>query len=207
MKFFSKSELLNNKMFKKFKRKVLKGIFMTIVEPIKNKDDIKKVENVLAKKNGRDLLLFVIGINCGLRISDILSLDVGDVKGQSHIRIIEKKTGKFKKFPVNAKLKPMFEEYTKGKNPDEPLFKTVFQNRMQRFAAYYIVRSACKEAGLQEKVGTHTMRKTFGYHHYRKFKDVAILQKIFNHSSPEITLRYIGIEQDEIEKSYVNFIL
>lgn len=194
-------------MFKKFKRKVLKGIFMTIVEPIKNKDDIKKVENVLAKKNGRDLLLFVIGINCGLRISDILSLDVGDVKGQSHIRIVEKKTGKFKKFPVNAKLKPMFEEYTKGKNPDEPLFKTVFQNRMQRFAAYYIVRSACKEAGLQEKVGTHTMRKTFGYHHYRKFKDVAILQKIFNHSSPEITLRYIGIEQDEIEKSYVNFIL
>ncbi len=180
---------------------------MTIVEPIKNKDDIKKVENVLAKKNGRDLLLFVIGTNCGLRISDILSLDVGDVKGQSHIRIIEKKTGKFKKFPVNAKLKPMFEEYTKGKNPDEPLFKTVFQNRMQRFAAYYIVRSACKEAGLQEKVGTHTMRKTFGYHHYRKFKDVAILQKIFNHSSPEITLRYIGIEQDEIEKSYVNFIL
>lgn len=180
---------------------------MTIVEPIKNKDDIKKVENVLAKKNGRDLLLFVIGTNCGLRISDILSLDVGDVKGQSHIRIVEKKTGKFKKFPVNAKLKPMFEEYTKGKNPDEPLFKTVFQNRMQRFAAYYIVRSACKEAGLQEKVGTHTMRKTFGYHHYRKFKDVAILQKIFNHSSPEITLRYIGIEQDEIEKSYVNFIL
>ena len=72
---------------------------------------------------------------------------------------------------------------------------------MQRFAAYYIVRSACKEAGLQEKVGTHTMRKTFGYHHYRKFKDVAILQKIFNHSSPEITLRYIGIEQDEIEKA------
>ena len=180
---------------------------MTIVEPIKSKDDIKKVENVLAKKNGRDLLLFVIGTNCGLRISDILSLDVGDVKGQSHIRIVEKKTGKFKKFPVNAKLKPMFEEYTKGKNPDEPLFKTVFQNRMQRFAAYYIVCSACKEAGLQEKVGTHTMRKTFGYHHYRKFKDVAILQKIFNHSSPEITLRYIGIEQDEIEKSYVNFIL
>lgn len=88
---------------------------MTIVEPIKNKDDIKKVENVLAKKNGRDLLLFVIGTNCGLRISDILSLDVGDVKGQSHIRIVEKKTGKFKKFPVNAKLKPMFEEYTKGK--------------------------------------------------------------------------------------------
>ena len=51
------------------------------------------------------------------------------------------------------------------------------------------------------------MRKTFGYHHYQKFKDVAMLQKIFNHSSPQITLRYIGIEQEQIEESYANFIL
>ena len=67
--------------------------------------------------------------------------------------------------------------------------------------------NSCKEAGLQERVGTHTMRKTFGYHHYQKFKDVAMLQKIFNHSSPQITLRYIGIEQDQIDESYSNFIL
>ena len=60
---------------------------------------------------------------------------------------------------------------------------------------------------LPEKVGTHTMRKTFGYHHYKKFKDIAILQKIFNHSSPQVTLRYIGIEQDQIDESYTNFIL
>ena len=51
------------------------------------------------------------------------------------------------------------------------------------------------------------MRKTFGYHHYKQFKDVVILQKIFNHSSPQITLRYIGIEQDQIDYSYSNFIL
>ena len=60
---------------------------------------------------------------------------------------------------------------------------------------------------LEDKFGTHTMRKTFGYHHYKKFKDVAMLQKIFNHSSPEITLRYIGIEQDEIDESYTNFVI
>ena len=51
------------------------------------------------------------------------------------------------------------------------------------------------------------MRKSFGYHHYRQFKDVAMLQKIFNHSSPQITLRYIGVEQEQIEDSYNNFIL
>ena len=70
-----------------------------------------------------------------------------------------------------------------------------------------IIREACKKAGLQERIGTHTMRKTFGYHHYQQFKDVVLLQKIFNHSSPQITLRYIGIEQDQIDYSYNNFIL
>ena len=49
------------------------------------------------------------------------------------------------------------------------------------------------------------MRKTFGYHHYKQYKDVVILQKIFNHSSQSITLRYIGIEQDDIDMSYQNF--
>ena len=180
---------------------------MTTVEPIRNKSDIKKVEKVLAKQSKRDLLLFVIGTNCGLRISDILRLNVGDVRGKTHIQIVEKKTGKFKKFPINAKLKPMIEEFTKGKRSNEPLFLSVWKHRLDRTTAYYIVRNACEKAGLQERVGTHTMRKTFGYHHYQQFKDVVLLQKIFNHSSPQITLRYIGIEQDQIDYSYNNFIL
>ena len=86
---------------------------MTTVEPIRNIKDLKKVENVLAKQSKRNLLFFTIGTNCGLRISDILALNVGDVRGKTHIQIIEKKTGKFKKFPINSKLKQMFEEYTK----------------------------------------------------------------------------------------------
>ena len=142
-----------------------------------------------------------------MRISDILALDVGDVKGRNYIQITEKKTGKFKKFPINSKLKPMLAEFTKGRKIKEPLFVTKFKNRLERIAAYKIINRACKEAGLEETVGTHTLRKTFGYHHYQKFKDVAMLQKIFNHFSPEITLRYIGIEQAQIEDSYNNFIL
>ena len=180
---------------------------MTTVEPIRNKTDIKKVEKVLAGQSMRNLLLFVLGTNCGLRISDLLSLDVGDVRNKTHIQIVEKKTGKFKKFPINSKLKPMIEEFTKGKRSDEALFVSIFKNRLDRFGAYYILKTACQAVGLQEKIGTHTMRKTFGYHHYKKFKDVAMLQKIFNHSNPNITLRYIGIEQDQIDESYNNFIL
>ena len=180
---------------------------MTTVEPIRNKKDIHRVEKVLLKQNQRDLLLFVMGTNCGLRISDILRLNVGDVKDKTHIQITEKKTGKFKKFLINSKLKPMLEEYTKGRKKEEPLFLSHWGHRLNRVTAYYTIRKACEKAGLQEKIGTHSMRKTFGYHHYQQFKDVVILQKIFNHSSPQITLRYIGIEQDQIDLSYSNFIL
>ena len=179
---------------------------MTTVEPIRNVENIKKIEQILSK-NPRNLLFFTMGTNCGLRISDILGLDVKDVKDKSYIQIVEKKTGKFKKFPINAKLKPMLKDFTKGKKMTEPLFTTKFKNRLERVAAYKIINAACKEAGLEERVGTHTLRKTFGYHHYQKFKDVVMLQKIFNHYSPEITLRYIGIEQSQIDESYTNFIL
>lgn len=179
---------------------------MTTVEPIRNLSDLKKVEFLL-EKNKRNLLLFTLGINSGLRISDILALDVQDVKDKKFIQITEKKTGKFKKIPINSKSRPMIFEFTKNKSLNSPLFETVFKNRLDRFAAYEIIKTACKKAGIEGKIGTHTLRKTFGYHHYKKFKDVAILQKIFNHSSPSITLRYIGIEQDEIFESYENFIL
>jgi integrase len=179
---------------------------MTAVEPIRSLNDLKKVEKILAK-NPRDLLFFTIGTNCGLRISDILALNVEDVRGKNYIQLTEKKTGKFKKFPINSKLKPMFDKFTKDRDGDEPLFITKFQNRLSRVTAYYTIREACENANLEENFGTHTMRKTFGYHHYKKYKDMVMLQKIFNHSSPMVTLRYIGIEQDQIDESYTNFIL
>lgn len=180
---------------------------MTTVEPIRDLEHIKRLKKFFKKNNPRDLVMFTMGINCGLRISDIVALNIADVKDKKYIRIMEKKTGKQKSFPINSKLKTMLKKYIKGKKEDEALFKSRFENRMDRFSAYRIIKSACKDIGLEEKVGTHTMRKTFGYHHYKKYKDVAMLQKIFNHSSPQITLRYIGIEQDEIDKSYRNFTL
>ncbi len=180
---------------------------MNIVQPIRKKSDLKKVERILKKQGLRDLLIFLIGTNCGLRISDILNLNVGNVRNRDYINIIEKKTGKYKRFPINSKLKPLLDKFTQDRPADEPLFLSCFKNRMERTQCYRIVRDACKAAGIEYKIGTHTLRKTFGYHHYKKFKDVALLQKIFNHSSPQITLRYISIEQEEIDESYNNFIL
>ena len=126
---------------------------------------------------------------------------------KNYISVVEKKTGKYKRFPINSKLKPLFARFTKGRNVEEPLFLSVFQDRMEGTQCYRIVNNACRKAGIDYKIGTHTLRKTFGYHHYQKFKDVAVLQKIFNHSSPQTTLRYIGIDQDMIDNSYNSFIL
>ena len=109
---------------------------MSCVEPIRNKKDIQKVEKILSKQGQRELLLFVIGTNCGLWISDILNLNVDDVWNKTHIQITEKKTGKFKKFPINAKLKPMLEEFIKGRNNDEPLFLSRWGHRLDRVTAY-----------------------------------------------------------------------
>lgn len=180
---------------------------MNEVEPIRNRKKLKQIEHFLRKRNPRDLLLFTMGTNTGLRVSDILALNVDDVKNKDYIDITEKKTGKHKRFPLNEKIKELIENFTRNKNTNEPLFKTIYQNRMERTYAYRIVNRACRKVGINEKIGTHTMRKTFGYHHYHRFKDVALLQKIFNHYSPSVTLRYIGIDQEEINNSYLKFIL
>ena len=88
----------------------------------------------------------------------------------------------------------------------EHLFQSrVGDNRaIFRFQAYRILSAAGKKVGL-DSIACHSTRKTFGYHHYKRYKDVALLQKLFNHSSPSITLDYIGITQDIIDDSIENF--
>ena len=100
------------------------------------------------------------------------------------------------------------EKYTKDMQFGEYLFKSRKGNNtpITTVQAYRIINEAGKRIGLKE-IGTHTMRKTFGYWHYQQYKDVAILQEIFNHASPSVTLRYIGINQDIIDNSYRNFSL
>lgn len=179
---------------------------MNVVQPIKKLEDIQKIKKYLAKKP-RDTLLFSFGINTGLRISDILSLNVGDVKGRDYIEIREKKTNKYKKFPLNSFLKEEINLFVEVLPSEQPLFYTQKHCRLDRAQAYRILNKAAQVVGMKERIGTHTLRKTFGYHHYKKYNDIVLLQKIFNHSSPSVTLRYIGIEQDTIDESYMNFYL
>ncbi len=174
-------------------------------EPIKNKKDINAIEQYLKEQNERNYVIWVLGLNSGLRVSDIVGLNVSDVVDKTHITVIEKKTQKRKSFYINNKLKRVLKIYTKNRKPEEPLFTGKYGKRLDRKEVYRFIVKACLELKIKTKVSTHTMRKTFGYHHYKKFKNPIILQKILNHSSIRTTMIYIGIEQDEIDNSYKNF--
>ena len=69
-------------------------IMKNIVEPIRNKKDLERIEEFLERHNKRNRLIFAIGINTGLRVSDILGLNVEDVDGKSYVEIKEKKNRK-----------------------------------------------------------------------------------------------------------------
>lgn len=179
---------------------------MQLVEPIRDKKQIEAIKRILKEQNSRNFLLFLIGINSGLRISDILRLKIVDVKDTEYIEIKEKKTSKYKKFPITNSYKKELEEFIVDKKANEWLFPSKRNgNAITRIQAYRIINNACKKAGVIFRIGTHTLRKTFGYHHYQQFKDIALLQYIFNHSTPNITLTYIGINQDMIDSNLKNF--
>jgi integrase len=181
---------------------------VNIVQPIRDKNKIEEMKNELLKSGYKNYLLFVAGINTGLRVSDLLNLKVSDVKDRTHIFIHEKKTGKEKRFLINNQLRRDFEIYIKNMSREEYLFQSrKGKNKpISRVQAYRILNNAADTVGISE-VGTHTLRKTFGYWHYQIYKDVAILQDIFNHSAPSVTLRYIGINQDIKDKTIEDFYL
>jgi integrase len=178
---------------------------MNYVQPIRDPKKLEEVKAILKRQSFRDYFLFSLGINTGLRISDILPLKVMDVKGKSHIIITERKTKAYKRFRINQALAEVINEYTAGMQPEEYLFPSQKTHEpIKRVQAYKILNKAAAQAGLSE-IGTHTLRKTFGYHFYQQTKDVALLQELFNHSAPSVTLRYIGINQDIMDNAIDGF--
>ena len=178
---------------------------MEFVEPIRNAKKVKEIGEYIRNKNGEKYdWLYSIGIYSGLRISDILTLKVKDVKQKRSIKIREKKTGKERYFPINPELKLLINKYCINKHDNEYLFHNRNGNPISRQYAYRIIHEAGLKNGI-DHLGTHTLRKTFGYHFYTQKKDIVLLQKILNHKDPSITLRYIGIEQDTINQAMSHF--
>jgi integrase len=181
----------------------------TMVEPIRDIKAIRKIKRKLKKGNPRDLLLFTMGINNGLRVGDLLALKVGDVidlePGET-LKIKERKTKKQNVLMINAEVHKALHKYIDETNPedDDHLFASRKGNGP-------ISVSYCNQllkkwaAGLKGNYGSHTLRKTFGYIQRTQFGvGFDILCKRFGHSSPATTMRYLGIEDKEVNNILLN---
>jgi len=180
---------------------------MNVVEPVRDPQKIEAMKKILRADNLRDYVLFTLGINSGLRVSDLLRLKVGDVRGASRIRIREHKTGKLRNFPLSDTCIKAVREYCRA-NPDlddgDWLFKSRKGGPLSRHQAWRIISEAAALAGVTDPIGPHSMRKTLGYQAYSRGHDLALVQKILNHGSPWVTLRYIGITRDQLDNVHLS---
>ena len=175
------------------------------VQPLRTQQEINDFLFCLRrnKNANRDVFLFLIGINSGLRMSDIVKLQKKDIISSKNPRIVEKKTGKTRILYLSS-LQDLIQDYTKDLEPEDYLFPSTKGNHLKVNTVYQMFQKVAKLLG-RDDIGTHTLRKTFGYHYYKKTKDVATLMEIFGHSSEKITKRYIGINEDEISETLLNF--
>src|SRR3954454_8769473 len=162
------------------------------------------MKGILQQHSQRDLLFFVLGINTGVKISDLLFLKVEDVwdgtKMKEFLYIRDEKSEEKKAFYLNSRVEIALETYLAHSSfkCNDFLFKSKKNDQpITRQQAYRIINHAAKEAGVPGKIGTHTLRKTFGYHALHKGIAISILMSIYHHHSPAETLRYLGVDKYE----------
>lgn len=190
---------------------------MARVQPIREQEEIQRIEDKLLEINStrsiRMFVMFEIGIYLGMRIGDMIKLKVGDLRDKEEFTFTPEKTShragissyRAKKLTVTIapEIRKMIRYLYAGVDDDCYLLQSRKHDRdgrpthIKRATAWNDMKEIQKIAGLSFPIGCHTMRKTFGYHIYQKNHDIAWLQTWFGHSSPAVTLIYIGIARDE----------
>ncbi|TKF78089.1 site-specific integrase [Vibrio kanaloae] len=159
---------------------------MAEVQAIKDDDTIRMVGHLLSIRCHPQMAdVWHIGLNLALRISDLLSIRFEDIHGDRVI-IRESKTGKFANIQLNTKAQQHIARL-REQHPDH---------------TYLFQSHRCQELNIA--LGTHSMRKTRGYFLYQSTKDIGRVMKMLRHTSEGVTLRYIGITQDEVDKDFVS---
>ena len=193
-------------------------------QPIRSQSDRDALSSYFWNRNLRDYSLFLFGIYTGRRICDIVRLNVSDVACidrksrfviRDRLKILEKKTKKFIDLIIHPAVRRSLIKYLRqrlrtslsmGALLNEPLFKSQKKRingdlRITQQHAWRTLNRAAKACGLDYKIGTHSLRKTFGYTLYYNNTSIELIQRLLNHSSPEITLAYIGITQDDMDEA------
>lgn len=192
---------------------------MNTVQPIRDEEALRRCFEI-ARAHDREKrqgetnweLLLAVGFSTSLRISDISRMQVRDIAGTERVQVKAKKTGKVTNIYVNREARKRIERLLKGREPNELVFasrqkdpETGMPRAITRQRAYQIINHIARMAGIQDRIGCHTLRKTFGYRYYKETGDVVSLQRILCHSSSRETLLYIGVIQEEIDNSLRGF--
>ncbi|GAB6098124.1 site-specific integrase [Halanaerocella petrolearia] len=185
------------------------------VEPIRDRNKIKEIKRMLKENNKyRDYVLFVCGVNFGLRISDLLKLKIKDITNldgavRETFEIIEQKTGKRNVIKINQEAKKSIQVLSKNTSMmtnrnNYLIYNTRAKTKgISRVQAYKLVCKWCQQVGLVDvRVGTHTLRKTWGYHAHRQGISIETIQEKYKHASTSTTRHYLGIEQKDVNKAY-----
>jgi integrase len=179
------------------------------VDSVRNHKDIKSISKLLQGKP-RDLLLWTMGINNGLRASDIVGIkivQVQDLKPGDVLNIVESKTGKDNILVINNSVYKVLKGFLESMQPypGDYLFQSRKGGHISSQSVGRLVKGWCRDINLKGNYGAHTLRKTWGYHqrvnHGVGFE---ILCKRYNHSSPSITMGYLGIEDKEVHNVLMN---
>ena len=188
-------------------------------QPIKELEQINALKRYFLEKGQfRNYALVVLGMNTSLRISDIIVLRWKDVynyrynKFKKHLIVIEKKTKKKNTVALNKATIEALELLRKKEQrtlPEHYIFVSQKgENQpITRQRAYTIIKGAWSKLGFEDNIACHSLRKTFGYQAWRKGVPPALLMSIYNHSSYEITKRYLGISQDERDQVFMKVLL
>ncbi|MCI8327865.1 MAG: tyrosine-type recombinase/integrase [Lachnospiraceae bacterium] len=188
---------------------------MGTTQPIRDLKELKELENYYyeTKQNLRNYAMICLGVNCVLRISDLLQLRWGDVydfsseKYRYHIVVKEHKTEKWTRIALNKNAVIALDQYKKSLPPlqtDSYLFpgKKGFAP-LSRSQAYRIIRHASENLNLDKHISCHSLRKTFGYHAWKNGVSPVVLMDIYNHSSFHVTKRYLGLEQEDKDSVFL----
>lgn len=185
---------------------------MSTTQPIREYADVRKLkEYFLERGEYRDYMLITVCLNSALRICDVISLkwenilenDNSTIK--KHIELKEKKTSKKSVIFINNQIKNAVKLYIKevGIN-SEYLFPSRKGGHITRYRAFEIINKAGLNVGLDYNISCHSLRKTFGYHAWKKGVQPVLLMNIYNHCSFNITKRYLGINQEDKDRVYKN---
>jgi integrase len=180
------------------------------VEPIRELADIDRIRQLLAGCP-RDLLLFTLGINTNLRASDITALTVGQVRHlepMGDLELRERKTKKLRRISLNKSVIEAITSFLANLPADVPDSYPLFPSQHGRGpltvpTVSRMVKGWCRTAGLRGNFGSHSLRKTWGYHQRVTFGvDIPSLMVCFNHSNQRQTLDYLCVQPDELREVY-----